>query len=258
MAQSQQSTELIPPEIMQLATKHQLGAIRKLYQSPKGHPRTVAAIMLGLFGGGMLFCGFSSPNPTGTTILVILGLICIGLCIYAFASYSNTHGNRKVFLFTDGFIYCEAEQTTVFPWSRVAEILINKAVRNGNPSSGYTITRDDGIKAKFGTLSLGHPAEDDLGQEITDGALPYHLKRAQEDLDAGKDVAFGKITLNVQGIKVMSHWRPWNEVEKIFLEDGMLFVLKHGELKLLGLSVAVMVIPNVHTLLLLADYARKK
>ncbi|WP_220205903.1 DUF6585 family protein [Reticulibacter mediterranei] len=129
---------------------------------------------------------------------------------------------------------------------------------DGSPSSSYTITRDDGLKAKFGTLSLGHPAEDDLGREITDGALPYQLKRAQEDLNAGKDVSFGKITLNAQGIKVMSHWRPWNEIEKIFLEDGMLFVLKHGELKLLGLSVAVIVIPDVYTLLLLAEYARKK
>lgn len=199
----------------------------------------------------------SDRNGFGAVVALVFAGLFLGLGIYGYTAYGRKQGSLKIFLFSEGFVYILGEHMAAFPWRQTTEVQMYLEERNGSRRSSYTIRRADGSVFRFGSLNLGADT-DTLGQHMAESVARSRLPQALADLQAGKDIPFGKVALNAEGIRVGNTWRSWSEVEQMFLEKGFLYVCKPGQGKLLGLSVAVTLIPNIVLLLRLAEYARQQ
>jgi serine/threonine protein kinase len=235
------------PEIADLAAQHQLGELQ-LSAVSSGHGRVWIGVFAGLLAAGCLVLGLVSQNGGVLALWLLFTLVFGGLSVYGL-TYTARHGVHQAFLFVKGLIDAQGTGTKVFPWDRIAEVWIKAIRRSGTRSVVYTIRRDDGLETKLNTLDFGTSNVDTLGAIISEAVVRSQLPRALAAMQSSNDLTFGPITLNAQEIRSAHHRLLWSEVGDVTVENGFLYVLKPGQMKLLGLSVAVMHIPNLAVLL---------
>lgn len=245
-----------PPEIANLAAQHQLGELQ-LSTVSRRHGRVWIGVFAGLLAVGCLVLGLVSQNGGALALWLLFTLVFGGLCMYGL-TYTARHGVHQAFLFVKGLIDVQGTETKVFPWGRIAEFWIKAIRRSGTRSVVYTIRRDDGLEAKLNTLDFGTSNVDTLGTIISEAVVRSQLPRALAAMQSGNDLPFGPITLNAQEIRIAHHRLLWSEVGDVTVENGFLYVLKPGQMKLLGLSVAVMHIPNLAVLLKLVASVKQQ
>jgi len=216
--------------------------------------------LLGLFG---LFYAYSQSQQYGPAVfmnhlipfIIFSGIaIVIGL-ISAWSTYTNW--NKAVVLYTNGLAYNDNKGLQTWRWDEVDQFFfsITKHYTNGvytGTTYLYTIRKQDGSKLAFDN-KFGKNEIQQLGSSIEKSVVPFQYKRAADTYNTGQVVNFGPISISKAGITIGKKTYPWQEVEKITLNGGMLKVAKKGGGWFSGAAATVSTVPNLTALLSIID-----
>jgi uncharacterized protein DUF6585 len=180
--------------------------------------------------------------------------------------------SRKLWLyqFDDGLVTHEGDAAPVpRRWDEVAAVQIETTLhRNyGNYSHTtfrYTLTFTDGVAYPVDGL-YQDPQHNPRAHAQTDGARFTAFARAlsqrialallpgaQASLAEGRNLTFGSIVINAQGVQRKRVTVPWAAIREISLKDGYLTIKQDGRMRAIAVET-VGTIPNLPLLLTLTD-----
>ena len=210
------------------------------------------AVFWGLVGVGLVIGGLlASRSDTSLLCLVPPGLACVGIAVWAVTQWLRKR-NLRVLVFPDGLAYVRGRKTDVFRWDGVESVW--QSFQKARPTARavyhfYTLRDADGRKAVFKDDLVGIKAlGDTIQQEVSARLLP----RAVEAFEAGEVIHFGKLGVSKQGLSNGRETVPWEQVEEVKVERGVIVVRKAGQW-LRWANVTVGGTPNVFVFLALVE-----
>jgi hypothetical protein len=210
------------------------------------------AIFWGLVGLGLVVGGLlASRNDSSLLCLVPPGIVLVGVGVWAFTQW-RLKRNLRALVFPDGLVHIRGTKTNVFRWDEIESVW--QSAQKARPTSravyrAYTIADRNGRKAVFTSDFVGVQAlGDTIQREVSERLLPHAL----EAFEAGETVRFGKLSLSQEGLSNDRETIPWDQVEEVKLERGIITVRKEGKW-LSWANVTVGGTPNVLVFLTLVD-----
>jgi hypothetical protein len=160
---------------------------------------------------------------------------------------------QKLLLFAHGFVLQTRRRTETLSWEEIAAVSVYSKKMLGRPDKTadtfLTLTDREGKKLVLTDF------EDmmDLVREISEETLGVMLPRLRQQLERGKVIDFGGISVTKAGIERKEDFAPWAKVTRIWVQGGSIFVDKKGrssgDRNPYWLSQLVAKTPNFHLLL---------
>lgn len=162
--------------------------------------------------------------------------------------------DSRISVFQKGMVSTKAGTDKVIRWDDIDAVwqAITHHKRYGmtvRTTHLYTIQLSDGEKIKFNDTVKN---VEQLGSTIQQEVVKRLLPKAAETLKSGGTVNFGKLSVSPQGLSNSRETIPWDQVQKVNINRGIITVRKEG--KLFNWSnVSVAQTPNVFVFLSLVD-----
>ncbi len=213
-------------------------------------------LLLVLFGFVILFVGaaqFFANAAYGALCVAGIGLGVVGLGAFAIFRAINERDLRVIVL-SKGLMQTKGGRHTLIRWEEIKEVwqAVTVHKRYGittHTTHRYTILLRNEEKVLFTDTLKNVEA---LGKTIQEEVTKLLLPLVAEMLRSGQPVSFGKLVLSPQGLSNGRETIPWNQVEKVSLNQGIITVKKAG--KWLNWStVTVAQTPNIFVFLALVD-----
>jgi hypothetical protein len=210
----------------------------------------ILAILLGLALGGFvvysLLEGDDAQHPFLKASLFALVLLAAG--VGSLVKWRHMLG-AGVIAFEDGLARFKGSDCQVLRWQDVEVVRRGKPEGHNEPSIGtsmrLTLVGTAGREWVFTETLKGLKDFRDLVEERT---LAHLLPGALEDLDAGRTLSFGDVTLDPAGLTFAGQpFLPWERVEDIRIEKGKV-VVTSTRAKGPYCKVPIFQVPNAHLL----------
>ena len=238
----------LPLEVQQQAGMYDMGELTALYKPRFTNPLVI--IVLALLVIVVDIALFVAIVNTGW-IVYILGIIPILAIIYAVKGITNY--NVRVYTFTNGLIRAKGKAYDVIRYDQVAQVFfISKKGSYGSVSYTLTLVRSDGTPCKFSSVIqyLGT-----LGSTVQSEVVRRHMPQALDAFRKGNTLSFGPLTVSLQGIGNGRGTLPWNMVQPIILQRGIVIVKQIGQGSNFA-KVKVTEVPNLPVFLGVVKYAQ--
>lgn len=257
MQATQQGT-VVPVEIQQIAGTYKMGAVCKEYgpNTQRAKDKSKGGWSMLIFGLVMVVLGIIAIASAATgSVFLLGGLGFVITGIVYFTQSSSIHSNNvNVYLYEHGFVYSTANQAAQpFRWDQITHVRRNiiHRYRNGVPTGSthdYSVRRKDGCE--IGLHSNNIADMNKLGNTISEETTRILLPLAVESYNQGQAVVFGSFVVDKQGLKWGQELIPWQHIEAIDTQNGMLRLKRQGTWKP---SLPCPQIPNLFVFLSLTD-----
>ncbi len=155
-------------------------------------------------------------------------------------------------VFTNGFAYSDHKGVQTWRWDQVQDVTANvtRHYTNGiytGTTHIYTLVKTSGEK-----LVINDNIKDvgEFYNHLQNNTLQYRYQRLADAYNRGETVTFGPVTIGKQGgIKIGKKTFPWDQVEQVTIEKGVLSVKKKDGGWFSGATATAETIPNLHVLL---------
>ena len=186
-------------------------------------------------------------------VVVCLGaLLLVLLILWGFFTSSKKAG----VIYQNGFAYSTFKGVQSWKWENVRDITssVLRQYTNGVYSGTihiYILVNSQGEKIK---LDDSLKDVEKMYDQIHKNSFPYRYERLANAYNSGKNVNFGTVSLSkTVGIQIGKKTYPWNEIEEVAIQNGMLSVKKKDGRWFSGAKSAVSLIPNLFVLLSIID-----
>lgn len=182
---------------------------------------------------------------------VIGAVIALGLGLLLLWEY-YTRRKKAAVVYTNGFAYSDRKGVTSWHWDQVTDITANviRHYTNGIPTGTthqYTLVNKQGDKI---VVNDAIQNVETLYTHIQNNTLQHRYQRLANAYNSGSPVTFGTVTISKEaGIQIGKKTYPWDEIEEVAINKGMLSVKKKGGKWFSGASATAGSIPNLHVLL---------
>jgi hypothetical protein len=240
-----------PPDILQQAATYQLGNPLQIYK-PTFSPAAAIGISIGVTVLDLVIL----VAMLVATDRFLIYLLVLPILMIIFAVRSVMYGNKIIYTFNSGMIHAKGQQHDAVRWDQI-EAVWQRVVRVRyyyfyyRTSYKYTVRRNDGATFTFNNVLK---KVNELGQVIQQEVTRLHAPKAIAAYNSGAPVVFGPFTLNVQGISNGRELLPWNMVNGIKINRGVVTVMKEGQMLRWG-SARVENIPNYQVFVSVANHA---
>ncbi|GAA0367713.1 hypothetical protein GCM10010151_67050 [Actinoallomurus spadix] len=152
-------------------------------------------------------------------------------------------GATTVHLFENGVVLSSWRAVTPFPWDAVTELRVSgvRAAATGAVTWRLTLSGRAGAEAEA-LLDGGVPGARELvetvSREVTGRVLPEYLSR----VGTGGKVRLGPFSVTRQGIAKDGEYVPWENVDRVEIESGMVHVDRAD--RPAGLTAIAAEVPN--------------
>jgi hypothetical protein len=159
----------------------------------------------------------------------------------------------RIVVFRKGFAHFQREKIIVFPYDEIVAVWqsITKHYINGI----YTrTTYNYHVRGKGSELSLSSafPNVQWLGERIQNEVIARQLPRSIQTLNERGTVRFGRLSVSPDGIGCDGMILPWDQVEEVEIQEGVISVRMHGKWFSWG-NVKAAEVPNIFVFLSLVD-----
>jgi hypothetical protein len=258
-----QQGKSIPPDVLQLATTHHLG---KPQLAVAGE--TSGMLVFSLIGSGFFAVGFgiltllsagyaiSSAYYNVLELSLFLGGATAFFLLLALRAWRELQAARgsNYYVFSDGLIVQQGSTSNACSWKDIAAVwqAAYRLIVNGVPVTRYTYTLDctDGRMLK---LSWRTEQMRQLGTHIVRSVAEQQLPQALRELHAGQTLNFGSFSLSLGGLTYKKATLPWNEVRKVEVNNGTVFIKKTSK-RLSWAQEPARSIPNYTVFMTLVEY----
>jgi hypothetical protein len=248
----------LPQEAYQYAGMYQLGNPVAVYRVSFRSSITLGILCLpfaALFG----YVALSDESSSISIVfLLLLALLCAAGGVYYLVFYPLIHGSWRIYACTDGFVFLKGSNALPFRWDQVAFVWqrITRHYTNGvytGTSFKYTVRRADGVEIiidqKFRNGSQ-------LGTQIQRKATSRLTPAALAAVNAGQTLPFGPFSVSRQGLATSKGLIPWNEVQQVSANRGMVVIQQRGQRK--GKTYGVVYkVPNLYVFFNVANAIAK-
>ena len=245
-------------EAQQVIASYHLGIPTAAYRAKFAIKKAIAVAFLFAVGLGMLAVAIldSSTVLLSTLIAVVIVSVLflaipIGVVVDALRSR-----DIQVYVCPGGLLYLHSGKTEAIRWDQV-ESFWQKVVRTSSygiqtgTTHRYTLRRSDRAMFKFND-NIGNVEA--LGNTIAGETARTLWPRYIAAYQAGQTLAFGKISLNQQGVNNGKEWLAWYQVREIQINRGYLSIKKEGDKQ--GRAIPAAEIPNLDVFLALVNGIR--
>lgn len=250
MIEGQQLSSLTP-EAYQMAATYQLGMPTAEYKPGFSTSKIIGIVTLLVLIVGSIVIGIISSQLA--IFLIIAGssfALLLGFLVDTFLSR-----DKRVYVCPGGLLYLHGKKIEAIRWDQV-EAVWQRVVRRssvgikGAAAHLYTLRRNDGAKFKFDDHLDNVEA---LGNTIVMETASLLWSRCIAAYQAGQTVAFGRFSLNQQGVIYGKELLPWQQVKEIQTDRGFIVIQKAGNPSHRLQTVAVSQIPNFNVFMALVD-----
>lgn len=163
-----------------------------------------------------------------------------------------TRRKKAVVVYTNGFAHSDRKGVISWHWDQVKDVTANviRHYTNGihtGTTHQYTLVHNNGEK-----LMVNDTIKDveKFYNHVEDKTLQQRYQRLANDYNSGRPVTFGNVTISkASGIQIGKKTYPWEEVEEVAINQGLLSVKKKGGKWFSGARATAGSIPNLHVLL---------
>lgn len=239
----------LSPQVQQAVAAQQLGPFIRNYKASFFNiligPIVCAIVGIFFLASGTQG-GDSSANFMFAAIFLIIGVILLVIGV--------PNLGQQVYLFQQGLVIEKGGQAQPFPWRQTAEVYqqITNYYRYGIRTRTvyrYTLRRADGYQIKLTNSTKGIAQ---LGQAISKGVTQELVPRALHSIRSGQTLTFAQFSVNQQGIGNGREFLPWQQVEAVNVNRGIVSVKKAGKFLNWG-TAAVAKVPNFFVFTAVAD-----
>lgn len=168
----------------------------------------------------------------------------------------NLYTNRKkaFVVYQNGLGYADRKGVLTWRWDDIHDLsaAVTRNYTNGiytGTTHVYTLSNNKEKK----TLMLNDAIKDveSLYDHIQKNTFDFRYSRVAEGYNSGQPVGFGKFVAisKPHGIKISKKVYPWEEIEQVAINKGVISVKKKGGGWLSGANASAASIPNVDVLL---------
>ncbi len=239
-----------------------MGELRKVYK-----PRRISIISevlsslffvaLGLSGVYYAWVRYLASHRINGEIIISIVAVVFAYITFNSLKKENSHWEDLAIVYQNGFAYSHRNTVSSFQWT---EITIINAVATNFRVYGIIparTVREYWIEANATKLRLADTLEqvDDLLNEIRKNAFPHMLSRIKQELDSGKAVEFGLITIDKYGVRFGDKDYFWYDLLQAGVANGMVhyFPKKTSALTVSGIRLSVRNVSNIDVLLALSN-----
>ena len=267
MSQSMQVTQDQSPSVKaeQLAATYQLGTPQQEYGVHLtrmtlfcGIVSLVLAGSLGFFAYEMLTSPRNSNDINNAPFVIGVGVALLLVALYCLF-YPIIYRSWHVYVGSEGFAFSRGSKLDAFRWDQIESMWqrVTRRYVNGiytGTQHKYTIRGLDGrqIVLNDRITNVGR-----LGNVISEMVTRVRLPEAIAAFQAGRTVAFGPLSVSMQGVSNSKELISWDQIKDFRVNNGMVTVKKEGKW-LSWSSVRVASIPNFFVFLALVNAIMKK
>jgi len=212
----------------------------------------IAIVVFGVIG---IIAGTAVSQGDSSLFLICGG---VSLLFITGGAYSIWQSRRErdlaILTFQDGLVYIHGGKTETMRWDDIEKVYMS-VINNRNlrmMDYSYRIEGKDGNKINFTwndqALQNMQQLSDTIQREVTRRLLPPAIA----SYNAGGTVSFGALLVSRQGLSNGKENIPWEEVEEVQLNNGIVTVRKKGKW-LNWSSVTVGGTPNIYVFLRMID-----
>ncbi|MEV5748128.1 DUF6585 family protein [Actinoallomurus sp. NPDC052308] len=238
----------LPPRVRRVAEDERLGEFRAGHDPRPVDRRSRAwLVLLGL--PGLLLLPF-------TVAFLFDGLgWASGLALLLTAAYLGAAGRvlvrevlpargSTVHLFENGVVLSSWRAATPLAWDAVTEVRVSGVRRaaTGTVTWRLTLTGRAGAEAEAlidGSVPGGRELVETVSRAVTERMLPKYLSR----VETGGKVRLGPFGVTRQGIAKGGEYVPWENVDRVKIEGGMVHIDRAD--RPAGLTAIAAEVPNV-------------
>lgn len=163
-----------------------------------------------------------------------------------------TRRKKAVVIYSNGFAYSDRKKVVAWHWDQVKDVTANviRHYTNGIPSGTthqYTLVHNNGDKLVINDQIKGI---ENVFTHVQNNTLQRRYQQLANEFNSGGPVSFGSVSIGKEtGIQIGKKVYPWDEVEEVAINKGMLSVKKKDGGWFSGASATAGTIPNLHVLL---------
>jgi hypothetical protein len=197
-----------------------------------------------------------SHRINGETILFII------VVVFAYITFNslkneNSHWEDLAIVYQNGFAYSHRNTVSSFQWTEITAINAIATKLRGYGIIPLGMVREYWIEGKATKLRLADTLDqvDDLLKEIRKNALPYMFDRLKQELDSGKAMEFGLITIDKYGVRFGDKDYFWYDLFQAGVAKGRVHYVtkKNSTLAVSGIHVSIQYVTNIDVLLALSN-----
>lgn len=242
-----------PRKVLEQARRTHLGEPLRAFDA---RPRASVWVVLLTFAAGVLVLGGLAYRASGR---MVPGAIAIALAsAYLFGAlvilWRAVVRGKVVHLFENGFTAAAGRTPEVYTWDELISVSMTglRNTRRGSTRWRFTAVAGDGREVVLGgeLPGLGEFGEV-VTQEVTVRVVPWYLRA----ISAGGTVSFGPFVVSQEGIAKDGDGVPWQQVQDVAIDNGMVLVWRGGRITL---AATVGSVPNAVALAALCQELRTR
>jgi hypothetical protein len=183
-------------------------------------------------------------DPALFKLLVLGCFLMIGAVVLIVRAWRNR--GLCVLVYREGLVRLHREKANAFFWDEVETVLARKNKEAWSKAAAgslvVTVWRRNGEQYQFDDTL---PDLKRLAELIRTQTLQHLLPRALDALQAGNEVAFGKLRVGPAGLGRERDSLPWEQVKEIKIDDDKVTISKKGNW-LAWHTVPLGEVPNAH------------
>jgi hypothetical protein len=182
---------------------------------------------------------------------LVIALVAFGIAALVLWKLYTGRKHAAV-VFAEGFAASDRKGVQSWRWDQVLHVTANvvrhytSGIYTGT-SHNYTLVNTKGEKV---ILTDRLKDVESLYTHIQNNTLQRRYQRLVDEYNRGSQVSFGPVTIGKQtGIMIGKKTYPWNTVEEVSIQKGVLSVKKKDGGWFSGAKATAGTIPNLHVLL---------
>ena len=223
----------LPQEAYQYAGMYQLGNPVAVYRV-SFRQSIILGILCLPFAVLFAFVALDQSSESATIVfMVLLALLCAVGAVYYLVFYPLIHGSWRIYACTDGLLFLKGSTPIPCRWDQVAFVWqrVTRNYTNGvytGTTFKYTVQRVDGVEVRI-TQQFRNGMQ--LGTQIQREATSRLTPAALAAVNAGQTLQFGPFSVSRQGLATSRGMIPWNEVQQVSANRGMVVIQQRGQRK---------------------------
>jgi len=192
------------------------------------------------------------PSLVGPWILA--GILFLIALVLSWSVFNNW--KKAAVVYQNGLAYRDRKGIRSWRWDEINSLTsaVTKHYTNGiytGTTHIYTLIKNDDEKVVIND-AIGDVEE--LAANISKHIFPLLYEEYAQAYNQGEVCLFGPVKLSkVEGIQIGKKAYPWNEVERVAIQKGVLSVKKKGGGWFSGASATAASIPNLQVMLSIID-----
>ncbi|HEY9597818.1 MAG TPA: DUF6585 family protein [Cyanophyceae cyanobacterium] len=248
--------------VYQVARANQFGNLVEKHRAQTGTYIifTVISLLLGAFllliaiHGIPLWGGW---RLTSIWFLVFGLFFAIATCYFGITAIATI--GVRLFLFEQGLIYKNFAASQIVPYDSMTVIWNGRLPAYADDTSAatekiYKIETNSGKRLKITDI---FDKVDEIGDRLQKELVRHQLPRVLNDYNRGRELQFGTLMINHDGVSSVLGTLPWTEIKTIQIRTGVVVFEGNSGTLLNWMTVRVAEIPNLCLFLALAEQILK-